>query len=83
LILSSNQSITHYGWTRILIAIAASTNLKYVHMDYNNLDDSCGYLICAVMSSNQNLEVLDFEHTGLSNKTAIVNIISIKIIFNP
>ena len=44
-------------------------------MDYNNLDDSCGYLICAVMSSNQNLEVLDFEHTGLSNKTAIVCII--------
>jgi hypothetical protein len=41
-------------------------------MDYNNLDDSCGYLIAAILTSNRSLEVMDLESTGLTNKAATV-----------
>ena len=72
MIISSNPKITTYGWSKILVAVAATSDLKYFHMDYNSLDDSCGYLIVAILTSNQSLEVLDLEHTGLTNKTAVV-----------
>lgn len=72
LIISSNQNITSVGWSQILIAIAAAADIKYFHMDYNNLDDSCGYLIAAILTSNHSLEVLDLEHTGITNKTALL-----------
>ena len=73
LILSYNPKITPLGWSKILIAIAASTDLKYLYIDYNNLDDSCGYLIVAAICSNKSIEILDLEHTGLTDKTALVN----------
>jgi hypothetical protein len=72
LIISSNENITPSGWSQILIAVAAAADLKYFHLDYNTLDDSCGYLIAAILTSNQSLKVIDLEHTGLTNKTAIV-----------
>lgn len=54
--------------------MAAAADLKYLHIDYNNLDDNCGYLISAILTSNQSLEVLDLEQTGLTNKTAKVSL---------
>ena len=39
LILSSNPKITSYGWSKILIAVAVESDLKYFHIDYNSLDD--------------------------------------------
>lgn len=75
LILSANPKITPKGWTKILVAVAASASLRYFHLDYNTLDDSCGYLILAILSANHSLQVLDLEHTGLTNKTAKVSII--------
>ena len=72
LIISYNPKITQIGWSQILIAVAAAPDLKYFHMDYNNLDDNCGYLIAAILTANHNLEVLDLEHTGLTDKTGLV-----------
>jgi len=72
LTISSNQKITPIGWSQILIAVAAAADLKNFHMDYNNLDESCGYLIAAILTSNRSLKVLDLEHTGLTNKTGSV-----------
>jgi hypothetical protein len=72
LILSYNPKITPLGWSKILIAVASSADLKYLYIDYNSLDDSCGYLIVAALCSNHALEVLDLEHTGIGNKTALV-----------
>ena len=72
LIISYNPKITQTGWSQILIAVAAAPDMKYFHMDYNHLDDNCGYLIAAILTANHNLEVLDLEHTGLTDKTALV-----------
>ena len=72
LIISSNRKITTYGWSKILLAVAATSDMKYFHVDYNSLDDSCGYLIVAILSSNRALEVLDLECTGITNKTALL-----------
>ena len=72
MILSSNPKITPRGWSKILIAVAASADLRYFHIDYNNLDDCCGFLIAAILSANHTLEILDLEHTGLGNDTALV-----------
>lgn len=70
LVLSSNPKITLTGWSHILISVASAADLEFVYLDFNNLDDSCGYLISAILSGNHTLKVLDLEHTGLTNKTA-------------
>lgn len=41
-------------------------------MDFNNLDDSCGYLIAAILSANHTLKTIDLEHTNLTNKSALL-----------
>lgn len=74
MIISCNPGITPFGWAKILIGVAASADLQFLHMDYNVIDDSCGYLIIAILTSNHALEVLDLEHTGISNKTALVSL---------
>ncbi len=50
--------------------MASASHLEYFYLDFNNLDDSCGYLIAAMLGANHTLRVLDLEHTGLTNKTA-------------
>jgi hypothetical protein len=72
LVISANPKITTKGWAKILVAVASSLDLRYFHMDYNSLDDCCGYLIVAILTANHVLEVLDLEHTGLGNETAKV-----------
>lgn len=78
LTLSHNPNITAYGWSKILVAVAVTSDLKYFHIDYNLLDDSCGYLIIAILSSNKSLEVLDLEKTGITNKTALLLLYLVK-----
>ena len=61
-----------------MVAVAVTSDLKYFHIDYNLLDDSCGYLIIAILSSNKSLEVLDLEKTGITNKTALLLLYLVK-----
>ena len=82
LVISANSQITPIGLTGILIAVAASTDLRYFHMDYNKLDDCCGFLLVAILSANHSLEVLDLEHTGVGNETALVSFVPKSISFN-
>ena len=74
LTLSCNYGITPAGWARILIAVAAASDMKRFHADFNNLDDKCGYLIVAILSANHTLKFIDLERTGLTNRTALVRI---------
>jgi hypothetical protein len=78
LVISANPKITTKGWAKILIAVASSLDLRFFHMDYNNLDDCCGYLIAAILTANKVLEVLDLEHTGVGNETAKLLLYCIK-----
>ena len=70
LIISSNPKITLTGWSQILISVSSASDLEHFYLDFNNLDDSCGYLIAAMLSANHMLKTLDLEHTGLTSKTA-------------
>ena len=77
IILSNNPKITSNGWSKILIAAASAPDLKYLYVDYNKLDDDCGYLIAAILSSNHSIQVIDLEYTALTDKTA--NVIYFKL----
>lgn len=68
--LSANEQITPTGWYQILLAIAASSRLKSFYADYNNIDDVCGYLLVAIIASTTTLEIIDLEHTRLTNASA-------------
>ena len=68
--MSANEQITTTGWYQILLAIAASSRLKSFYADYNNIDDVCGYLLVAIIASTSTLEIIDLEHTRLTNESA-------------
>jgi hypothetical protein len=68
--LSANEQITPTGWYQILLAIAASSRLKSFYADYNTIDDVCGYLLVAIIASTTTLEIIDLEHTRLTNASA-------------
>ncbi|CAF0709290.1 unnamed protein product [Brachionus calyciflorus] len=78
IILSSNPKISISGWSKILLALASSPNMKFFHIDFNNLDDNCGFLIAGILCTNNRLEVLDLEQTGIGNKTAELLIYLVK-----
>ena len=54
------------------MAIAACSDLKSLHADYNNLTDVCGILLVSLLASNPNLEYIDLEGTGLTDKSVQV-----------
>ncbi|XP_036979088.1 leucine-rich repeat-containing protein 73 isoform X2 [Acanthopagrus latus] len=74
LTLSANPGISSKGWARLAIAVAHSSQLRVLNLDYNPLgtsDQIAGMLAVAVASS-RTLEVLDLEGTGLTNQSAQV-----------
>lgn len=60
-----------------MLGVVTAPNLKYLHLDFNNLDDNCGFLIASLICSNQALEVLDLEQTGIGNKTVEVMVLEL------
>ncbi|XP_020350660.1 leucine-rich repeat-containing protein 73 isoform X1 [Oncorhynchus tshawytscha] len=72
LTLSANPSITTKGWARLAIAVAHSSQLRVLNLDYNPLGDQIAGMLAVAVASSRTLEVLDLEGTGLSNQSAQV-----------
>lgn len=72
LTLSANPGISARGWTRLSIAVAHSSQLRVLNLDYNPLGDHVAEMLAVATASSRTLEVLDLEGTGLTNHSAQV-----------
>uniref|UniRef100_A0A3Q2CR28 Leucine rich repeat containing 73 n=1 Tax=Cyprinodon variegatus TaxID=28743 RepID=A0A3Q2CR28_CYPVA len=72
LTLSANPRIGSKGWARFAIAVAHSSQLRVLNLDYNPLGDQIAAMLAVAVASSRTLEVLDLEGTGLTNQSAQV-----------
>lgn len=72
LTLSANPGISTRGWARLAVAVAHSSQLRVLNLDYNPLGDQIAGMLAVAVASSRTLEVLDLEGTGLSNQSAQV-----------
>ncbi|XP_068457988.1 leucine-rich repeat-containing protein 73 isoform X2 [Clinocottus analis] len=72
LTLSANPGISSKGWARLAIAVAHSSQLRVLNLDYNPLGDHVVGMLAVSVASSRTLEVLDLEGTGLTNQSAQV-----------
>ncbi|XP_078068273.1 leucine-rich repeat-containing protein 73 [Mustelus asterias] len=70
LTLSANPAITVKGWARLAIAVAHSSQLRVLNLDYNPLGDHVAGMLAVAVASSRTLEVVDLEGTGLTNQSA-------------
>ncbi|XP_062896610.1 leucine-rich repeat-containing protein 73 isoform X1 [Mobula hypostoma] len=70
LTLSANPAITVKGWARLMIAVAHSSQLRVLNLDYNPLGDHIAGMLAVAVASSRTLEVVDLEGTGLTNQSA-------------
>ncbi|XP_061601368.1 leucine-rich repeat-containing protein 73 isoform X1 [Cololabis saira] len=70
LTLSANPGISSKGWARLSIAVAHSSQLRVLNLDYNPLGDPIAGMLSVAVASSRTLEVLDLEGTGLTNQSA-------------
>ncbi|KAM4607973.1 leucine-rich repeat-containing protein 73 [Polymixia lowei] len=72
LTLSANPGISTKGWARLAVAVAHSSQLRVLNLDYNPLGDQIAGMLAVAVASSRTLEVLDLEGTGLTNQSAQV-----------
>ncbi|ETE70475.1 hypothetical protein L345_03723, partial [Ophiophagus hannah] len=72
LTLSANSGITPKGWGRLAIAVAHSSQVRVLNLDYNPLGDQIAAMLAVSVASSRTLEVLDLEGTGLTNQSAMI-----------
>ncbi|XP_014874404.1 leucine-rich repeat-containing protein 73 [Poecilia latipinna] len=72
LTLSANPRITTKAWARFSVAVAHSSQLRVLNLDYNPLGDQIAAMLAVAVASSRTLEVLDLEGTGLTNQSAQV-----------
>ncbi|XP_061480780.1 leucine-rich repeat-containing protein 73 isoform X2 [Rhineura floridana] len=72
LTLSANPGITGKGWGRLAIAVAHSSQVRVLNLDYNPLGDQIAGMLAVSVASSRTLEVLDLEGTGLTNQSALI-----------
>ncbi|KAM9699303.1 leucine-rich repeat-containing protein 73 [Menidia menidia] len=72
LTLSANPGISSKGWARLAVAVAHSSQLRVLNLDYNPLGDQIAGMLAVAVASSRTLEVLDLEGTGLTNQSAQV-----------
>ncbi|KFV91071.1 Leucine-rich repeat-containing protein 73, partial [Eurypyga helias] len=77
LTLSANPGVTSKGWGRLAIAVAHSSQLRVLNLDYNplgavpaSIPPSESACLAVAVASSRTLEVLDLEGTGLTNQSA-------------
>uniref|UniRef100_A0A8C6SL24 Leucine rich repeat containing 73 n=1 Tax=Neogobius melanostomus TaxID=47308 RepID=A0A8C6SL24_9GOBI len=70
LTLSSNPAVSARGWTRLCVAVAHSSQLRVLRLDYNALGDRVAEMLAVAVASSRTLETLDLEGTGLTNTSA-------------
>ncbi|XP_061915343.1 leucine-rich repeat-containing protein 73 isoform X1 [Entelurus aequoreus] len=72
LTLSANPDVSFKGWSGLAIAVAHSSQLRVLNLDYNELGDQIAGMLAVAVASSRTLEVLDLEGTGLTNQSAQV-----------
>uniref|UniRef100_A0A8C5MY93 Leucine rich repeat containing 73 n=1 Tax=Leptobrachium leishanense TaxID=445787 RepID=A0A8C5MY93_9ANUR len=70
LTLSANTAVSCSGWARLAIALAHSSQIRTLNLDYNPLGDHIASMLAVCVASSRTLEVLDLEGTGLTNQSA-------------
>ncbi|KAM5164756.1 leucine-rich repeat-containing protein 73 [Mantella aurantiaca] len=70
LTLSANPGISCTGWARLAVAVAHSSQVRTLNLDYNPLGDHIASMLAVCVASSRTLEILDLEGTGLSNLSA-------------
>ncbi|XP_054881679.1 leucine-rich repeat-containing protein 73-like isoform X2 [Poeciliopsis prolifica] len=72
LTLSANPRISTKAWARFSVAVAHSSQLRVLNLDYNPLGDQIASMLAVAVASSRTLEVLDLEGTGLTHQSAQV-----------
>lgn len=70
LTLSANTEITDMGWSHLFCAMSASSQLRTLNVDYNNIGDYVAGLFSVVIAGNRSLQTVDFEGCGITDKGA-------------
>ncbi|XP_074648280.1 uncharacterized protein LOC141903837 [Tubulanus polymorphus] len=68
--LSNNLAITSKGWTKLFIALAASSSLRVLKLDNNTIEDHGAGCLAVAMAANPELQILDVRNTGISSRGA-------------
>ncbi|XP_078592180.1 leucine-rich repeat-containing protein 73-like [Branchiostoma floridae x Branchiostoma japonicum] len=66
LTLSANPAITARGWAQLSVALASSSTIRTLCLDYNSIGDYGAGMLAVVVAGSRTLEVLDMEGTGLT-----------------
>ncbi|OWF48711.1 leucine-rich repeat-containing protein 73-like [Mizuhopecten yessoensis] len=70
LTLSANTSISPEAWAKFAVALAVSSQLRELYVDYNRLGDYAASCLLVGLTSNRQIEILDLEGTGITDHTA-------------
>ncbi|XP_069118128.1 leucine-rich repeat-containing protein 73-like [Argopecten irradians] len=70
LTLSANTSISPEAWAKFAVALAVSSHLRELYVDYNRLGDYAASCLLVGLTSKRQIEVLDLEGTRITDHTA-------------
>jgi Ran GTPase-activating protein (RanGAP) involved in mRNA processing and transport len=70
LTLTGNKNITQMGWSYFAIAIAASSRLRNLYLDYNKIGNYGTGVLAVAMAASATLEKVDFEGCGITESGA-------------
>ncbi|XP_033735831.1 leucine-rich repeat-containing protein 73-like [Pecten maximus] len=70
LTLSANTSISPEAWAKFAVALAVSSHLRELYVDYNRLGDYAASCLLVGLTSKRQIEILDLEGTGVTDHTA-------------
>ena len=70
LTLTGNKNITQMGWSYLAIAIAASSRLRNLYLDYNKIGSYGTGVLAVAIAASATLEKVDFEGCGITESGA-------------
>lgn len=70
LTLTGNKNITQMGWSYLAIAIAASSRLHNLYLDYNKIGNYGAGVFAVAMAASTTLKKVDFEGCGITESGA-------------
>ena len=70
LTLTGNKNITQMGWSYLAIAIAASSQLRNLYLDYNKIGNYGTGVLAVAMAASATLQKVDFESCGITESGA-------------
>lgn len=68
LTLSANQNVSPKGWTELAIAIASTSQLHCLYLDYNNIGDYGAGVFSVALAASSTLKKVDFEGCGIGER---------------